>query len=158
MTPRIEWLESKILAGFARMMTFDQHQPALLWQQLMPRISGFTGRRGKQLYSAEVYENGYFSRPFDPKTPFEKWAAVEFSSAENIPEDLKILIIPAGKYALFTFQGDTAGAGGFYANIYRQWLPENGLIVDDRPHFAVMDEQYNRHSPDSSEEIWIPVK
>jgi AraC family transcriptional regulator len=30
--------------------------------------------------------------------------------------------------------------------------------LDNRPHFEILGEKYKQGSPDSEEEIWIPVK
>ena len=47
-----------------------------LWRQFMPRRHGISGRVGEEMYSLQVYPEGYYER-FNPATIFEKWALVE---------------------------------------------------------------------------------
>ena len=45
-----------------------------------------------------------------------------------------------------------------YKYIFETWLPDSDYLIDDRPHFAIMGEKYIGDSPDSKEELWIPVR
>ena len=42
--------------------------------------------------------------------------------------------------------------------IFKEWLPKSNYILDNRPHFEVLGENYKNDNADSEEEIWIPVK
>ena len=41
---------------------------------------------------------------FTPETHFVKWAAVQVSKFEDVPNGLEELTISSGKYAVFTFK------------------------------------------------------
>jgi len=42
--------------------------------------------------------------------------------------------------------------------IMSQWLPNSKYILDHRPHFELLGAKYKNNSPDSEEEVWIPIK
>ncbi len=155
---RIETLQETILAGLQISISFQDNKTPLLWQRFMPARMTFTNRKSDNLYSVEVYTSDFFTQPFDPNKPFEKWACMLWREDDQLPENWKILSIPQGKYAVFIFQGKHELAAGFYQSIFMDWLPKAALLVDDRPHFALMDHRFNRNDADSVEEIWIPVQ
>lgn len=70
---------------------------------------------------------------------------------------METLVIPGGLYAVFVHEGPATEGDKTYRFIYTEWLPASEFRVDDRPHFAVMSENYQRDNP-NSEEIWIPIK
>lgn len=155
---RIETLQETLLAGLNISMSFQDNKTALLWQRFMPVKMSFTNGKSDLLYSVEVYPTNFFTQPVDPNKQFEKWAGMLWRENDQLPENWEILTVPQGKYAVFIFQGKHELAAAFYQNIFMNWLPKASLIVDDRPHFALMDERYKMNDPESVEEIWIPVK
>jgi AraC family transcriptional regulator len=123
----------------------------------MPRRHEIGNRTGSDLYSVEVYPR-FFWDNFTPDAEFEKWAAIEVTDFETIPDKMERLMVPAGVYAIFLHKGPASTGQETYGYIFRRWLPGSDFILDDRPHFAVMGEKYKKDDPDSEEEIWIPVK
>lgn len=123
----------------------------------MPEKCRIPNQVGEELYSVDVFPNSYFEK-YDPYIVFEKWAAVEISGIGGLPEDVEILGVPEGTYAVFVHKGPDVKAPETFNYIFREWLPSSGYIVDERPHMAIMGENYKRESMDSQEEIWIPVK
>src|SRR6476659_7081547 len=109
MYSRIEMLKEKQLVGKRLHMSFANNRTMELWQSFMPHLKEITNRRGKELYSAEVYPNLFFDN-YDVKADFEKWASVEVSDHHNIPEDMEALVFPGGLYAVFIHKG-TADKG-----------------------------------------------
>jgi AraC family transcriptional regulator len=37
-------------------------------------------------------------------------------------------------------------------------MRDSAYDLDNRPHFEILGEKYKNESPDSEEELWIPVK
>ena len=68
------------------------------------------------------------------------------------------MIIPAGRYAVFTFVGNEQMAPAFFEKIYGEWLPNSVYDLDDRPHFEILGTKYKRSDPTSEETVWIPIK
>jgi AraC family transcriptional regulator len=156
MEPRIEMVSEKTFVGKRTIMSFANITTKALWQGFMPRRNEITNRIGTELYSFEVYPPQFFE-PYNAEAEFEKWAAVEVTSYDAVPQDMEPLAVPAGQYAVFIHKGSASEAAHTYQYIFRTWLPASDFVVDDRPHFAVMGARYKRDAPDSEEEIWIPV-
>ena len=105
------------------------------------------------LYSIEVYNSVTFFKNFDPNKTFEKWAVVEADNFVNLPDDLQIVVLPAGLYVIFIHKGPAADGYKTYEFIYKTWLQQSNYFLDNRPHFALMDEKYKNNALDSEEEI-----
>lgn len=156
MEARIETLIEKKIIGNCLTMSFTENKTFQLWNGFMPQRKEIKNQIGSDLYSLEVFSTGYFNH-FDAKNTFEKWAGVEVEDFNEIPQDMKMLIIPSGLYAVFIHEGPAAEGDKIYRFIFTEWLPKSEYCIDDRPHFAVMSEKYQRENP-NSEEIWIPIK
>lgn len=157
MIPRIERLAEKKLAGKHLIMSLADNKTGILWQSFMPRRSEISNSVGKDLYSLQLYPLTYFLN-FNPATMFEKWAAVEVSSFDNLPVDIDTLTIPPGLYAVFIHIGGPATGPKTFQQIFGNWLPSSGYTLDNRPHFELLGAKYKNDDPASEEEIWIPVK
>ena len=140
-----------------RTMTFATMNPAILWSAFMPRKQEIPLMVGTDLYSLEVYPHNFFaSMSIDAE--FDKWAAVEVSENQYVPDGMETLSVPEGMYAVFVHYGPASEAKATYDAIFRTWLPASGYLLDERPHFAVMGAKYRHNDPQSEEEIWIPVR
>ena len=157
MQPTFITLPSKIIAGVRLNMSFAQNKTGALWQSFMPRRTEIKNLVNASFYSLEVYPPGFFD-DFKPTNEFEKWAGVEVKDDVEQPGGIELLTIPAGQYAVFTHRGPAGAGPQTYQYIFGVWLPTSDYIIDDRPHFALMDEKYKHEQPDSEEDIYIPVK
>ena len=157
MQERIEVLKEKKLAGKILRMSFASDRTYDLWRSFMPRRNEIKNKTGAELYSVEIYGSGFFE-PFDPSKEFDKWAAVEVSDYDFIPDEMKTLTIPSGLYAVFIHKGPASEGEKTYQYIFTQWLPASEFVLDNRPQFAVMGEKYQSDDPSSEEEIWIPIR
>ncbi|WP_264536725.1 GyrI-like domain-containing protein [Flavobacterium sp. N1736] len=157
MVDRIETLIEKKLIGQYISMNFIENKTFELWSAFMPRRKEIKNPINTDLYSLEVFPVGHFDN-FDPGNSFQKWAAVEVLDFNEVPSQMKTLIIPTGLYAIFIHKGPATEAHKTYHSIFVEWLPNSEYTVDERPHFAVMSEKYKKDDPDSEEEIWIPIK
>jgi AraC family transcriptional regulator len=158
MQTRIETLTEKKLAGKRIQMSFSNNKTFDLWRGFMPGIKEFHNRIGSDLYSIEIYPDGFFNK-FNPEIPFEKWAAVEVKGFESLPNGIETMVLPGGLYAVFLYRGPASSAPQTYQYIFGTWLPQNReYLLDNRPHLALMGDKYKNEDPDSEEELWIPVK
>lgn len=157
MTPEIVSIPEKILVGHRMKMSFTDYKVAELWGGFMPRRKEIKYTVSNDLFSLAVYSASHFS-DFNPANEFDRWAAVEVSNTDTIPEQMEVTMVPAGLYAVFLYRGTATDVSAFFRNIYQKWLPESVYILDDRPHFEVLGEKYKNNDPSSEEEIWIPVK
>jgi len=157
MIAKIETIAAKRLIGNSLIMSFSVNRTGELWRTFMPRRNEIANQTGPELYSLEVYPAGFFE-PFNPDTGFEKWAAMEVTDFNSVPDGMEMLVVPDGLYAVFVHRGPASEGPKTYGFIFSQWLPDSGFELDFRPHFAVMGEKYKHEDPDSEEEIWIPVR
>ncbi|KFF06233.1 GyrI-like domain-containing protein [Flavobacterium reichenbachii] len=157
MEARIETLNEKKLIGKYIQMSFAENNTFQLWSSFMPKRKSIENTVNSNLYSLEVFPENHFDN-FNPNDRFQKWAAVEVSDFDNIPSEMETLLIPTGLYAVFIHKGLQTDGQRTYHSIFAEWLPNSEYKVDNRPHFAVMDEKYKKDDPNSEEEIWIPIK
>lgn len=157
MEPRIETLPEKKFIGKRIKMSFSDNKTRELWSSFIPRRREIKNNIGSELYSIEVYEPLYFNN-FNPENEFDKWAAVEVTGFEKVPDDMETLTSPCGLYAVFIHKRAVSKGPETYRYIFGTWLPPSDFLLDDRPHLAVMGEKYKNDDTDSEEEVWIPVK
>jgi AraC family transcriptional regulator len=157
MQPRIEVLKEKKLVGKRIKMSMANNQTSGLWRDFMPRRKAIGNSVGSDLYSVGVYSPLYFQN-FDPRTEFEKWAATEVMDSGLVPDGLETIILPGGLYAVFVHKGPASAAPETYQYIFETWLPGSEFLLDNRPHFEIMGDNYKNEDPDSEEEVWIPLK
>ena len=159
MEPQIQTSTEIKLIGNKIRMSLANNQTVKLWQGFMPRRKEVTNTSNpKHFYSVEVYDDTTFFQNFSPTNEFEKWAAVPVTNFDTIPAEMDTLTIPAGEYAVFLYKGKSSDGPKFYQYIFGQWLPNSDYQLDDRPHFALMDERYKGEDPNSEEELWIPIR
>lgn len=154
--PRLESVQEKHVVGMKMRMSFANNRTGLLWQGFMPRRSEITNIANEDLYSIEVYPPDFF-RSFSPSAEFEKWAAVEVSGVEAVPDGMETRMIPPGLYAVFIHKGPASLGPQTYQYVLGTWIPNSTYTLDTRPHFAVMGEKYRHNDPESEEELWFPI-
>ena len=156
LSPRIEFTGPKKLIGLSMNMSVQNNKTQLLWKSFMPRRNTIPNRINEDLISLQEYDELYFES-FDPAREFVKWAAVEVSAQTESPNGLFEYHIPEGDYAVFHYKG-MPGNPEIFQEIYGEWLPASEYKLDLRPHFEILGPNYVPGSPDSEEEIWIPIR
>lgn len=157
MLQRIETLAEKKLVGKRVKMSFAENRTGELWRSFMPVRKQIADPVAPELYSVDVYPPRFFDS-FRPDAGFEKWAAVEVTDFQAVPDGMETLTLPGGLYAVFLHKGPASTGPKTYSDIYQVWLPGSEYALDNRPHFAVMGEKYKGEDPGSEEEIWIPIQ
>lgn len=157
MEHRIETIDGKKLVGKRIKMSLAANRTGELWRSFMMDRSSITGTVGTSLYSMQIYPPSYFQQ-FNPQNEFEKWAAIEVTGTENVPEGFESVTLPAGLYAVFLHKGSADTGAKTFQYIFGTWLPASGYVTDNRPHFELLGAKYKNNDPASEEEFWIPVK
>lgn len=157
MTLRLELLAEKKLVGQRLRMSLAANRTGELWRNFAPRQAEVSCRLGAARYSLQTYGPDYFAN-FNPSAEFEKWAAVEVADFSAVPAGMEPLLLPAGLYAVFLYQGDPRAGAGVFQYIFGTWLPASGYVLDYRPHFELLGENYRNDDSASEEEIWIPIQ
>ncbi|MEJ1222163.1 GyrI-like domain-containing protein [Sediminicola sp. 1XM1-17] len=151
-------IDPKILVGKRLQMSLSKDRTPMLWQNFMPYRNSIKHRTSSALISLQDYKNPFCLQDFTTTTEFDKWAAVEVSKVQDLPENMETYTISGGLYAVFTYVGTPQGFRNFLSDIYNEWFPSADYILDHRPHFEILGDKYRNNHPDSEEEVWIPVK
>jgi len=158
MNPEIKISGEKKLIGMRIKMSLSDNMTFELWKGFMPRRKEIRNNLTNDLFSMQVYDKTYDFRNFDPEATFEKWAAIEVTDFDAIPEEMESYILSEGLYAVFNYKGAASQGAKMFQYIFGTWLPGSDFLLDNRPHFEILGEKYKNEDPDSEEEIWIPIK
>lgn len=155
-TPRIIQLKEKKLIGLHITMSLVNNKTGELWKNFMQRRKEITNNLSNDLFSLQVYSSTHF-QSFNPNSQFEKWALTEVTDFDYVPDGMETFVLTDGLYAVFDHKGSGADTS-IFQYIYGNWIPNSEYVLDDRPHFEVLGENYKNNDPKSEEEIWIPIK
>lgn len=156
MEPRIETSNEKKLVGKRLTMSLSDNKTGELWKSFMPRHKEITNNLTNDFISMAIYAPAHFA-DFKPTNVFEKWATVEVTDIEHVPNDMETFTLAAGLYAVFDYKGSSSD-NSIFQYIFGIWLPNSDYLLDARPHFEVLGDKYKNTDPDSEEEIWIPIR
>ena len=158
--PEFKTIEVRKLVGMQITTNLqDDNSTAFLWQGFMPIKSNVKSIVNEDLYSFQEYDAFVAISEFNETSTFRKWAAIEVENYNTIPAGMETIEIPSGEYAVFTHKGPTSTFVHTAQQIFNFWLPNYGLLLDDRPQFEIMGEKYKgAEHPLSEEEIWVPIK
>jgi len=156
--PVIKISAEKKLIGKQLKMSLADNKTFELWRGFMPRRKEIRNNLTNDLFSMQVYDKSFDFRKFDHEATFEKWAAIEVSNFDMIPEKMESYSLPEGLYAVFMYKGAASQGADMFRYIFGTWLPGSDYLLDNRPHFEILGEKYKHEDPESEEEIWIPIK
>lgn len=157
MQPRLETLAEKKLLGKRLAMSLSDNKTGELWRSFIPRRREIQTSIGAELYSMQVYDQSYFDN-FNPNIVFEKWATVEVTDFDTVPDGMETFTLTGGLYAVFLQKGAANTGPETFQYIFGTWLPNSEYTLDNRPHFELLGDKYQNDDPGSEEEIWIPIK
>lgn len=148
------------LVGFGKRMSLASDATAELWKALMPRRHEIANRATSDFISMRVYDERVFgtNEQFLPEAEFEKWAAVEVTDHDDVPDGLEAYVIEGGTYAIFVHEGPASTFAGTMRRIFVDWLPASDYELDDREHFEVVPEGWRATDDRAREEIYIPLR
>jgi len=154
----IKTLPETKLVGQRLTMSVAQNTTFKLWSSFMPRRKEIANPVTTNLFSMQVYPVGFNFKQFDINATFEKWAAVEVSDFEVVPDGMETFTLPGGLYAVFIHKGPASEGERTFKYIFAEWLPDSGYVIANRPHFELLGDKYKNNHPDSEEEVWIPIE
>lgn len=156
--PKIVTINDKKLVGHSVIMSLVDNKNTELFSGFMPNKKQIINTVGKEVYEVLEYDSlNYFSQ-FNPNTTFKKWATVQVLNYNSIPEGMETYDLKGGLNAKFHYKGLAQDFGKLMQYILMEWLPKSNYVLDDRAHFHVLDEKTIKHSPDSEEDFYIPIK
>lgn len=137
-------------------MSLADYKIGELWRAFLPGRKEIANNLTDDLISLVVYNPNHFT-DFKPTNEFERWAAIEVSTFDEVPTGMETFVLQGGRYAVFDYKGLNTD-NSIFQYILGTWLPASDYVLDDRPHFEVLGENYKNNDPTSEEQIWIPVK
>jgi AraC family transcriptional regulator len=155
MEPIIKTFPETKFIGMNSQFSYSNYRIGELWGNFMPRRNEIKNTLGTELFNIQINPDNF---DFNPQTEFIKWAVVSVTDFDFLPEGMQSLIVEEGLYAVFIYKGDQSGIAAFFNSIYTEWLPNSDYELENRPQFEILGEKYKNNSPDSEEEIWIPIK
>lgn len=158
MFKEIQTLPAKHLIGKSMPMSLAQNKTFELWNSFQTTRKDLQNTIGTDLYSVQVYDPDLDFKDFTPATEFTKWASIEVSNYNFIPEGFETLKLDGGLYAVFIHKGLPSNFPVTFQHIFGVWLPQSDYLLDNRPHFEVLGEKYKNNDPESEEEVWVPIK
>lgn len=129
-----------------------------LWKKLYKEKNNINNRICSDfLIGINDYSNTYNFEVGHPA--FDYYAAVEVTQSEEVSSKLNVITIPAGKYAVFTYQGkskDTIQPVLDY--IYKEWFPQSSCQLNEnvKIDFVRYGEKINEKGQNQIE-VWIPI-
>ena len=119
------------------------------WKRFAPNIGKIPGQTSRIAYGIM----------FDVPEGFEYITGVEVSGASTPRGDLKQIILPALKYAIFPHNGDASTLWQTADSAYRNWLPSSGHELADQPKLIERyGEKFDPATKTGDIEIWVPLK
>jgi len=91
----------------------------------------------------------------DAQGRFHYTACAEVGDFLNIPDGMEAKVVPAGKYAVYTFAESMDKLGEFYETIFGKWIVESGYQMDERPQFELYDERFMQNG---EFDLYMPIK
>lgn len=156
MQPKITITPTRKLIGMSLETSLIENKTMQLFKAFMPRKKEVQCTVNKAVFDIRIYSPDYYKK-FNPAAKFTKWAAVEVSIFEEMPDGMKPMTLPSGQYAVFTIKSVDSNPS-FFQYIFMEWLPNSNYLLDSRPHFDILGEGIQQRLPDAEEEIWIPIQ
>src|ERR1700740_1797139 len=98
MTPEIKNIPPKKLIGKCVHMNHVLDKTAGLFRSFMPHKKEIPHTVNADVICMKVYSSSYNFSVFDPMATFDKWAALEVSEVDVIPEGMETFDLPGGVY------------------------------------------------------------
>ena len=155
MQPVIMTVPEKKLIGKRVSMSLAENQTPTLWRSFLPHRKEIKNGISNDMISLSTYSEPL--RLGDLHQTFYKWAAVEVSNFDHVPDEMETFILKDGLYAVFHYQGLSTD-NSIFIYIFGTWLPNSNYDLDDRPHFEILGDKYKNGDPNSEEDIYIPIK
>lgn len=152
--PQLIDIDEKKLVGMNQTMSVQKNTTYNLFSTFMPRRAEIKNRVKPFIFDLIEYPPSYF-QDFNPLNEFKKWALAEVEYFDDIPGEMQKYVLPGGKYAVFTTNGND---NKIFEYIFTIWLPGSDFTLDNRPHFDLLNEHSKPNDKNTEQQIFIPVK
>jgi len=154
-SPTITTIKAKKFIGMHAKMSLLKDTTYQLFSTFMPRRKEIVAVN-TFIFDLKTYPKDYFMQ-FNPAALFTKWALVEVAHFDAIPNNMESFDLEAGLYAVFKHKGQLTD-NSIFTYIFTEWLPKSAYVLDQRPHFDIMNEKSKTNDANAEQEIWIPIQ
>ncbi|MFC2029645.1 GyrI-like domain-containing protein [Chloroflexota bacterium] len=90
---------------------------------------------------------------------FEVFVGLEIERLEGVPMDLTVRVLPEGRYAKFTLEGEEI-VSDWHMKVYSEWLPAAGREGLHTHSYQRYDSRFKglEHLSESVLDVFIPVR
>lgn len=121
----------------------------------IPALWGVFNQRANEVKSIPGTNYYGVCSEMDQQGNFSYVCCVEVDSVDEIPQGMKSVVVPEGRYIVFTFEDELSKLGEFYAKIYSEGLAESGVERCGAIDFEEYDERFMKTG---AFDIWIPIR
>lgn len=129
-----------------------------LWSKLHKEKNKIRNRLEME-YVVGVNDYSGDSLTEEKQPSFDYYAAVEVSKPEDLTEDMSVLRLPAGKYAVFIYKGKAKDSMQPVMDyIYKEWFPKSNCQLNEKARVDLI--RYGETMDEKGEsriEVWVPV-
>lgn len=154
--PQIKEIDEIYVAGIRGTAALDNIYS--LWQQFGKKQDSISNKHpsGRTFGICEYQEDADIAN-YDME--LSEVIGMEVVTYDNLPSDIIIKTIPAGKFAVFTHKGPLADILKTYQYIWGTWALLTSETIDERDDFELYDKRFTgRENEDSEIDIYIPIK
>lgn len=156
--PQITVEPSRKLIGLHCKTSMVQNNVPMLWTVFRRRQHEIENVIDNGRYGVSGYKN-LDVKQFTLSAMLDKWATVEVSSQDLVPEEMVTYDLSGGLYAKFMHKGGKRNVQMTFEYIYSTWLPNTKYEIDDRDHFEHYPKDYlGPEHPESELFIFLPIK
>lgn len=149
--PRFEQSAARNISGLNQTYTFENRSDIpQQWHQFAPQIGTVPGQLGGDSYG--VCWN------YQPGRGFDYLTGVEVRQGSPQPAGFQQVQLPAGRYAVFTHQGNVSTIPTALEKIWSQWLPDSGFQAAQSPSFERYTPEFNPETGSGGIEFWVPLQ
>lgn len=149
--PRLESSGPLAIVGLPKNFTSEtRDQIPALWQRFAKWIGHVPNQIGGESYG--VIRNN------DKGRGFYYMAGVSVSSIGLVPDDLRLVQLPAQEYVVFTHRGPVGQLFQTMCAIYTQWVPLSEVHLADAPCFEKYGADFDPVTGLGLIEIWLPIE
>jgi len=156
--PAITQLEKLLIVGY-------EYKTNLNNDTYFQEIPGFYHHFGSNEYYLRIPHKAKPAFSYGISCNFQDNGAFSFvvgeevhQPAEELDEGFVQMELPAGKYAIFTVNGEADGTQNVWKYIYGTWLPQSNYERREGADFEVTDVLGSRFPHDMRMQIYIPIK
>ena len=86
-------------------MSFSNDKTPELWRSFMPKRKKIKNNLNIDLFCLQIYGEAFDGKYFNPDMLFEKWAAVEVTNFDAVPDGMETYTLTGGLYTVFIHKG-----------------------------------------------------